>query len=174
MKDGLTLLFLLALIGSETALWITNPMHIPTAFVTARALGLQLFSEPGDSMAPTVRSGEHVLVSSWPYWKSPPKVGDVVAFVDPLDPSVADLKRIVAGGGSTVEIRGGVTYVDARPQALPPNAQESATATEPDISRWRVPAGSYFVLGDNRDQSVDSRTYGFIARTRIIGKMWSW
>lgn len=157
------------LVGLEAFLWITNPMHIPATFVPARAFGVQLFREPGPAMEPTVPAEQRVLVSFWPYWTRQPRVGDIVAFAYPPDPSIADVKRIVATGGSTVAIRDGVLFVDGRPQENP-QPKVSGGRTRGDLRMESVPANSYFVMGDNRNVSEDSRNYGFIARDRIIGK----
>lgn len=173
MRDLFTVLLILALIGVEAALWITNPLHIPAAFVPARALGVQVFQEMDGSMEPALAAGEHVLVSSWAYWKHEPQVGDVVAFQYPPDPSIADVKRIVAAGGSSVEIRNGTTYVDGQPTSEPyVLARVRLTPDSLTMRPMRVPAGSYFVMGDNRDRSRDSRDYGVIPRERLIGKLW--
>lgn len=172
MKDLLTALaLLLALGGGEGALWMRNPLHVPPGFRPARACGFQVFEELDSSMEPAVSEGHHVLVSAWPYWWKEPRVGDVVAFVYPRDPTIADLKRVVAGAGSTVEIRQGVLYVDGKP---------SSSASDPAVvSRFYrlsspqiIPPHSYFVMGDNAPSSEDSRSYGVIPRDRIIGKQW--
>jgi signal peptidase I len=169
MRHLLTLLLVALLIGLEFTLWLANPLHVPTAFLPARALGVQLFREPGPAMEPTVPAQQHVLVSSWAYWREQPRVGDIVAFAYPADPSVADVKRIVAAGGATVEIQDGVLLVDGKkPQE--PYLHASAGRSYRDMHRVLVPTDSYFVMGDNRDVSEDSRNYGFIARDRIIGK----
>jgi signal peptidase I len=172
MKDLLTaLIFLLALAGIEGALWLRNPLQIPNGFLPARAFGLQVFEELDGSMEPAVPTGHHVLVSAWPYWLKEPQVGDVIAFVYPRDPGLADLKRVVACAGSTVEIRQGAVYVDGK-------LRQSGTGPA-SVSRFNslspprvIPAGSYFVLGDNSTFSEDSRSYGVIPRDRIIGKQW--
>jgi signal peptidase I len=170
MKDALTfVLLLLLLFGSEGALWIDNPMHIPADFISARLLGVQMFQEPGTAMEPAVLPGRHVLVCAWPYLKGKPRVGEVVAFVYPLDPSIADLKRIVATGGSTVEFRDGLLYVDGKRIDEP--YLRGPPAGNPDVMPpLLVPADSYFVLADNRLGSEDSRSYGPIPRDRIIGE----
>jgi len=165
MRDVITLPVIALVIGIEIFVWVRNPMHVPSAFLPARAFGLQVFQELGPSMEPAVSSGHHLLVSSWSYWKGDPQVGDVIAFAYPLDPSVADLKRIVATPGATVEIRDGVTLVDGRPAGL-------TNPTVRSMPRMQIPAGRYFVLGDNASQSEDSRSYGLIARASIIGKRW--
>ncbi len=169
MRHLLTLLVVALLIGLEFTLWLTNPMHIPTTFLPARAFGVQLFREPGPAMEPTVPADQHVLVSSWAYWREQPRIGDIVAFAYPADPSVADVKRIVAAGGSTVEIQDGVLLVDGKKREEP-YLNSSQGRAHRDMHSVSVPTDSYFVMGDNRDVSEDSRNYGFIARDRIIGK----
>lgn len=169
--DRLVLLFLVLLLGSEAALWIRNPMHIPEHFLPARALGLQLFQEVGPAMEPAVASGRYVLVSSWSYWGKEPQAGDIVAFSYPDDPSVADVKRIVATGGSTIEVKQGQVYVDGKP-IVEPYAHVSNQYASRELPERRIPPHSFFVMGDNRDQSEDSRNYGPIQRDRIIGKRW--
>jgi signal peptidase I len=166
VKDVITFVVLLLIVGSEALLWTRNPMHIPAGYFPARAFGLQVFQEPGASMEPAVPTGHHVLISSWAYWKSEPRIGDIVAFTYPFDSTVADLKRIVARGGSTIEIRDGVVYVDGKPSP----ASSSPFPSHISMPRRRVPADRYFVLGDDLEQSADSRNYGAIARDRIIGK----
>ena len=171
MKDVLLLLLVLALVGSEATLWYQNPMHVPPDFLPARALGFELCHELSTSMEPTVRNGQHVIVSSWAYWGREPAVSDVVAFVYPDDPSLADLKRIVAVGGSTIEIERGEVYVDGK-RLLEPYVRSSIKNTYRSLSKRLIPTNSFFVMGDNRDGSEDSRDYGAIPRAQIIGKLW--
>jgi len=171
MKDSLLLVAVLLILGSEATLWHRNPMHVPPDFLPARAIGLELCHELSTSMEPTVRDGQHVIVSSWAYWGREPEVGDIVAFVYPNDPSLADLKRIIAVGGSTIEVKRGEVYVDGR-RITEPYVESSIKNTYRSVSKQRIPAGSFFVMGDNRDGSEDSRDYGPISRDRIIGKLW--
>jgi signal peptidase I len=171
MKPVLTLLALALVAAVEVALWVINPMHIPGSFLPARAVGLQLFREPGPAMEPTLLADQRVLIASWPYWKQLPRVGDIVAFAYPADPAIADVKRIVATGGSTVEMRDGMLFVDGKKQEEP-YLNPSGGRARRDMHIESVPADSYFVMGDNRDISEDSRNYGVIARDRIIGRQW--
>ena len=168
LANILTLLLIVALLGGEAALWLFNPLHVPGTFIPARALGLQLFHAQGPAMQPAVDQGQSVLVSAWSYWHGQPQPGDIVAFAYPTDPSVADLKRIVAVGGDRVEIRQGELYVNGARQQEP--YVQRPEASRGSMRAVQVPAGSYFVLGDNRDESEDSRNYGPIGRSEIIGK----
>jgi signal peptidase I len=159
--------FVLLMLMAEAALWVRNPMHIPVAFMPARAFGLQVFRELDASMEPTISPRQHVVVSAWAYWTRQPQVGDVVAFLYPPNPTLADLKRVVAAGGSTVEIRNGITYVDGRRHQ---GSRANPTVDGGDMPVTRVPPGSYFVMGDDRADSEDSRDYGVIQRAHIIGE----
>ena len=174
MRDTFSIVLVLLLIAVETIFWVTNPMHISAAFVPARAFGVQLFQQLDSSMEPTVPAGERILVSSWTYWHGEPQVGDIIAYQYPSNPNIADLKRVVALGGSTVEIRHGTTYVDGKPLVEPYLPAHLSLARDSlEMTATRVPAGSYFVMGDNRDGSRDSRDYGPISRDQIIGRQWA-
>jgi signal peptidase I len=174
MRDAFSILFVLALIGLETTFWLSNPLHMPATFVPARAFGVQVFQQLDTSMEPTLSAGEHVLVSSWRYWRTAPQAGDLIVFQYPDNPAIADFKRVIAAGGSTVEIRDGTTYVDGRPLPEPYlSAGHSRARDSLELKARHIPAGSYFVMGDNRDQSRDSRDYGPIPRSRILGRQWS-
>jgi signal peptidase I len=169
MRDVVTSLFILLIIAAEVALWVENPMHIPRGFMTARAFGLEMFQELDSSMTPAISPRQYVIVSAWSYWRREPQVGDVIAFQYPPNPKLADVKRIVAVGGSTVEMRNGIIYVDGKPDPAR-SARYLRAVDGSDMPVMQVPRGSYFVVGDDRDSSEDSRDYGVIERGRIIGE----
>jgi signal peptidase I len=174
LKDIGTSLLVLLILAADGALWVENPMHVPAGFIPARAFGFEVFKEVDASMKPRLSPGQYVLVSAWAYWRHQPHAGDVVVFQYPRDPSLGDLKRIVAVMGSTVEIRNGVTSVDGLPEpGSDAQRYSELTVSGPDMPAMRVPAGTYFVMGDDRDSSEDSRNYGVIRRDRILGRvMW--
>ncbi|HJS91232.1 MAG TPA: signal peptidase I [Steroidobacteraceae bacterium] len=169
MRDVITAMFILLIIAAEVTLWAENPMHIPRGFMPARAFGVEMFQELDSSMKPAISPGEYVIVSSWPYWRREPQVGDVIAFQYPPDPGLADVKRIVAVGGSTVEMRNGLIFVDGKPD-LARSRDLRARVDASDMPGVQVPRGSYFVMGDDLGSSEDSRDYGVIERRRIIGE----
>lgn len=117
------------------------------------------------------------------------KQGDIIVFKYPLDPSLNYIKRCVAIPGQTVEIRERQLFVDGRPfvnpphskftnpETLPPNVRERGIFA-PAMAKWNhdnygplvVPPGHYFVMGDNRDNSADSRYWGFLTTDDIVGQ----
>jgi signal peptidase I len=117
-----------------------------------------------------------------------PKQGDILVFRYPLDPKLNYIKRCIAAPGQTVEIRQKHVFVDGNEFPLPPMGKFTSNAVLPPHYRERgilymgqdwnkdnfgpvpVPQGYYFVMGDNRDNSADSRYWGFLPRENIVGK----
>jgi len=123
-------------------------------------------------MEPTIHRNAIFVASAWTYRNSNPKVGDIIVFRYPPDPSVTYAKRIVATSGSTIELREGDLVLDGKVLSEPYLRRENVSH---ENSRWmaavRIPTNDYFVLGDNRDNSADSRYWGFVPRSNIIGKV---
>lgn len=157
---------------ADAYVFATNPLHIPGDNLPARLLGLQSFQELDPSMEPTLPEKKSFLVSAWSYWHADPLPGDVVAFIYPPRPSEADVKRIIAIGGSTIEIRNAVVYVDGKQFEEPYLHAMDPHNARRNMARIAIPEGKVFVMGDNRDQSEDSRTWGPVPRANIIGRFW--
>lgn len=120
----------------------------------------------GFSMAPQIDSGEFVLINTAAYRIGTVERGDIIAFMhDRPAPSVY-LKRVVGLPGERVEIRRGVVFVDGRELAEPYVRYRDDRSTDPVT----VTPGNYYVLGDNRSNSDDSRDWGLVPRDEIIGK----
>jgi signal peptidase I len=173
MKGLWVAALLLLVLLADAFVFVTNPLRVPEGNLPARLLGLQSFQELDPSMEPTFPEKTNLMVSAWPYWHADPHAGDIVAFTYPPDHSQADVKRVIALAGATVEIRNSMVLVDGKAINEP-----YLHATIPNwnvprsMPRMTVPAGKLFVMGDNRDQSEDSRRWGAIARDSIIGKFW--
>ncbi len=152
-----------------------------------RTFVVQAFKIPSESMVKTLLVGDHLLASKFSYGiKIPfthsyiykgedPVKGDIIIFEYPNDPSVDYIKRIVGTPGDTIEVRNKQLFRNGEP------VKESFIRfTEPDriqpvrdnFGPVTVPADKYFVMGDNRDNSMDSRFWGFVDRSAIRAKAW--
>ena len=153
-------------------MYLVNPLKVASYDPLLRVYGFKPFRMPSSSMEPTIRRNDIFIASAWPYRHEDPGPGDVVVFRYPLDHSVFFVKRIIAAGGSTVEIVEGVTLVDGHPIREPyVDSSNRQTPASLRMQPVKVPASSYFVMGDNRDHSDDSRSWGFVLRSGILGKV---
>jgi signal peptidase I len=122
----------------------------------------------GPSMRPTLLSGEWIVVSRWTYKLGSPRRGDVVVFLPPTNAQTDDLiKRVIGLPGETVEIKAGSVWVDGK--AL--DESYAAGPTVPD-NRWQLGTDQLFVMGDNRQLSLDSRSFGPISLRNVVGRAW--
>lgn len=122
----------------------------------------------GTSMAPLLSDQERIFINKFVYHFEPIQRGDVVVFWYPLDHSKSFIKRVVALPGETVEIRHGVLYVNRKPVPepyVPPQYEDLS-----DFGPVRVPRDSFFVMGDHRISSNDSRVFGPVASRYIYGR----
>ncbi len=162
-----------------------------------RTFIVQAFKIPSGSMLPTLKVGDYLLVNKFVYGiKNPfngkvlisvsePKRGDVVVFRYPKDPSVDYIKRTVGIPGDTVEVRDKKLFINGQ-KATDPNAWidspgsvlSGSESPRDNFGPILVPEGQIFVMGDNRDNSYDSRFWGFVDQRKILGKAfilyWSW
>ena len=165
------------------------------AFIIAVALAMiirlfivQAYRIPSASMLQTLQIGDHILVNKFLYGIrvpftdtllipiTDPQFGDVAVFRYPGDPSKDYIKRIIGLPGDTIELKNKILYRNGSPVE-----EKYVNYEEPELeNRYiadnfgpiTVPQGSYFVLGDNRDNSEDSRYWGFVKRDAIVGKAW--
>jgi len=159
-----------------------------------RTFFVQAFKIPSGSMKETLQIGDHILVNKFIFGvKMPftqktiipvkdPKHGDIIVFKFPEDPKKDFIKRVIAVGGDTVEIRNKKVYVNNKQIENEPYAVHTDLnmRNQPrDIfGPVKVPLNSLFVMGDNRDHSYDSRFWGFVDLQAVKGKAfiiyWSW
>lgn len=151
-----------------------------------RMFVVEAFKIPSGSMIPSLLVGDHLLVSKFTYKFAQPKRGDVIVFKYPDDPSRNFIKRIIAVGGDTVEIRDKIVFVNGIQQTEPyiqhvfQDVLPARYSARDNFGPLEVPANHYFMLGDNRDSSLDSRfwEHQFVNRRAIVGKAlliyWSW
>jgi signal peptidase I len=116
---------------------------------------------------------------------TPPQRGDVIIFPFPENEHKTFIKRIVGTPGDTIQIRNKVIYINAVPlednsftQRIDPGIIDGTVNPRDNFGPVTVPEGAYFVMGDNRDQSLDSRFWGYVREDKIYGKAfliyWSW
>jgi signal peptidase I len=122
----------------------------------------------GTSMNPLLSDQERIFINKFIYRFEPIERGDVVVFWYPLDRSKSFIKRVVGLPGETVEIRAGNVYVNTR--ELPDQYVPSGYLDGSNYPARRIPQGEYFVMGDHRDSSNDSRVFGSVPRSYIYGK----
>lgn len=146
---------------------------VGVAFVLVYFIGLRT-SVVGQSMAPTLDSGDEILVNRFAYKVTQPKVDDIIVFLpNGNEKSHYYIKRVVAVPGDTVQIKKGVLYVNGKQveESKEYDSMEDAGLAEEEIT---VGEDEYFVLGDNRNNSEDSRyaNIGNVKKDYIIGKAW--
>jgi signal peptidase I len=165
---------------------------IITALVLAliiRAFVIQAFTIPSGSMIPTLLVGDYILVNKFllgspvdipftninlfrmPGLRKPHK-GDVIVFKFPVDPSKDFIKRVVAVGGDKIEARDKVIYVNGLP-ANEPFMRHTDNLVLPNRDNFgpiEIPKDKFFCMGDNRDNSRDSREWGFVDIKDVKGK----
>jgi signal peptidase I len=180
-----------------------------------RTFVVQAFKIPSGSMLPTLEIGDHILVNKfvygprlevpltpWSFGQLPglrePRPGDVIVFVYPRERDKDFIKRVIAVGGQTIEVRRKQVYIDGKPwddshvrfvrgnpvpnapaeRGVRPCGRVSQGDPGADCAPFTVPAGHVFVMGDNRDESFDSRFWGPVPIEDIKGLAlviyWSW
>lgn len=153
--------------------FVLHPLFkLPVKIFIARA-----YKHPSGSMEPTLRPGDYIITNNFIYRFQEPKKGDIIVFKFPKDERKEFVKRIVAFGGDIVEIRSKILYINNIAVDEPykiindPNVIPSEQSRRDNMEPIEVPRNSYFVLGDNRDYSLDSRFFGIINRSSIKGKV---
>ena len=126
-------------------------------------LGYATYRLPGASMQPTIQAGEYILADTWVYNKREPERGEVVVFRYPQDPKILYIKRIIAEGGDLVAIRKGKLIINGK-EIKETYLKDVAISLDYslEMAERLVPKDQYFVMGDNRDYSNDSRAWGYL------------
>lgn len=145
-------------------------------FVVVYLFLVQPHQVKGQSMFPKFHDGEYILTNKVSYRFHPPERGDVVVFKSPNNAEVDFIKRIIGVSGETVKIMNGKVFVNGieldENNYLPSDYVTNAGAFARENQDLLVPEGEYFVLGDNRSHSSDSREWGFVPFKDIVGKAW--
>ena len=179
-----------------------NLVTVAVALVLAffiRTFVVQTFWIPTGSMLDTLQIGDRLLVTKSAYdvrlpstiWldttdgkvlykTADPERGDIIVFKYPVDESQDFIKRVIGLPGETIEIKDKVVYIDGQPLDEPYVMHKDARRVpgRDDFGPYTVPKGEYFMMGDNREGSHDSRFWGPVKRSKIVGKAliiyWSW
>lgn len=142
--------------------WFLAVAIVVTAAVLVKVHVAEPFSISSASMEPSLRPDDRVVVDKLRYRLGDPRRGDVIVFGKP-----AKVQRVIAVGGDEIEARGGIVYVNDR--ALDESYLREGTVTT-DIGRQRIPDDRYWVMGDRREESEDSRLFGPISESVILGR----
>ena len=138
----------------------------------ARFLGFETFRIPSASMSPTLEPGDVFMVDTWRYTQTPPVFGEIVVLHISSSPGVKYVKRIAGVPGDRIEIRKGVLYRNSESVAEPYVHESVANGTfGREIARIDLGPSEFYVLGDFRDNSMDSRLWGPIPRDHIYGRV---
>ena len=175
---------------SKTREYVESILIAALIALVVRSFVIQAYKIPSGSMEPTLLVGDHLLVNRMSYVvKMPftdtvlfttgkPRRGDIVVFRYPEDPSKDYIKRVIATEGEKDEIRNKVIYIDGKKITDPwghfkPDLGARGFTPfiyKDNMSPVVVPKDSYFVMGDNRDNSLDSRYWGFVNERHLVGK----
>ena len=134
--------------------------------VTVTLFVMQGFCVSGECMQPHLYTGERVLANKLAYHLSAPKRGEIVIFDYPKDTRQIYVKRVIGLPGETVAIQNGLVSINGKRLPEPYKTYEA----HGDMAPRAIPSGQYFVMGDNRDVSDDSRYWGDLPRYDIIGE----
>ena len=144
-------------------------------FLFVYLLVLQPHKIKGGSMLPNFPDGEFLLTDKVTYRLGEPKRGDVIVFKPPLSEDDEFIKRIIGLPGERVSLRNNKVYINGKlltEEYLDPSLLTTGGNFLSEGGEVVVPLGSYFVMGDNRSHSSDSRAWGFVPKARITGRAW--
>jgi len=152
----------------KVPIWMRGLLTASGIAVASLVLIYQPVKIEGTSMTPLLSNHEAIIINRLVYHFEPIRRGDVVVFLYPLDATKSYIKRIVGLPGETVQIRQGLVYVNG--SWIPEPYVLSQYEDLSDFGPIQVSSDSYFVLGDHRNSSNDSRVFGTVARRLIYGR----
>jgi signal peptidase I len=183
-------------IKKEIREWVETIVIAMVLAFFIRTYFIQAFKIPSGSMLETLQLGDHLFVNKFIYgtkipftdkkiWKiQEVRRGDIIVFKYPVEPKKDFVKRAIGMPGDEVEIHNKIVFIN-NVQLNEPYSQHKDTRIFPDnpdipagvrprdnLPKFKVPPGKYFVMGDNRDNSLDSRFWGLLPKENIKGKAW--
>lgn len=153
----------------EVVAWLKTLASAAVYATLIVTFGFQVARVEGQSMAPTLADQDRLIVNKFAYRIGEPHVGDIVMLYYPLNPDKSFVKRVIAEESDQVRVVDGRVYRNEVPMddAFVPDEFRSHDDWGPQV----VPEGYYFVMGDHRNNSSDSRHWGFVPKKYIIGKV---
>ena len=159
----------LAQVQEELVAWVKTLLSAAVYAVLIVTFGFQVARVEGQSMAPTLEDQDRLIVNKLVYRISEPRRGDIVMLYYPVNPEKSFVKRVIAEEQDTVRIVDGQVYVNDIP--LPDDFVPQEYRSHDEYGPQVIPEGYYFVMGDHRNNSSDSRNWGFVPKRYIIGKV---
>ena len=153
----------------EVAAWVKTLLSAAVYALLIVTFGFQVARVEGQSMAPTLQDQDRLIVNKLAYRLGSPRRGDIVMLYYPADPDKSFVKRVIAEEGDVVKIEDGRVYINDVPMAedfVPPEYRD-----HDDQPPTQIKQGYYYVLGDHRNNSSDSRHWGEVPKRYIIGKV---
>jgi signal peptidase I len=137
-------------------------------YILVRTFLFENYRVVGRSMEPTLTDNQFLVVNKLDYRLHEPQRGDIIVFRDPRDGSRKLIKRVIGLPGELIEIQRGIVLINGQ------HVDEPYVATPGQLSRapTSIPENEYFVMGDNRNNSSDSRSWGTLFEGQIVGKAW--
>lgn len=165
--------------GRDIAEWLVIVACALGAAWLIRTFVVEPYVIPSESMLETIQVSDKVLGEKLSYRFGDPEAGDIITFADPEDPATTLIKRVIATPGQTIDLLDGQVYVNGELKEEPyavgetyPLSMSSSVLDAPISFPYTLSEDEYWVMGDNRENSLDSRYFGPISKSSVTSKAW--